>query len=465
MDEEKTNVYGDDIHLETIDASTIYKTIIKRLEGNVGEPLYPGDERRIFGEALVAVLVSVYNTVDDTARQTMLRYARGEVLDALGERVGVKRLEGSPSHTVLRFSVDMPVSKNIVIPKWTKVQAENSAYFATDVTATLQAGAYSVDVPASSIGSGAEYNGYAEGTITGLVDLLPYISKVANITPTTGGDDGEPYTQTGDDRLRERIRLAQGKYSTAGSELAYIYWAMTADASIIDVKAISESETIKRTLEVIARRVFIGGSRLHPSTLRVYAKDSAQAAIEGTDYTSIYNDDLLTITLSGALSDAEEVSVSIDRSLEGVVKIVPLLANGRSPDDEMLQKIIDTCNASSVRPLTDKVIAAPPDAVSYDVEIVYYTTPEAEAQVVENIENSSGGAVARYNEWQQSALGRDINPDQLRRLILAPDWAENLEGALRVEVISPQYTELKDTEVARFSGTFTAKHYTAGSGA
>lgn len=458
MNEETTNIYGDDIHLTELDANNIYTTVIKQLEENVGEPLYPGDERRIFGEALVAVLVSVYNTLDDVARQTMLRYARGEVLDALGERLGVKRLEGSPAKTVLRFSVSSPVDRNVIIPKWTKVQAENTVYFATDTAVTLKAGSYNVDIPASSVGNGAEYNGYAAGTITNLVDLIPYISAVSNITETAGGDDGEPYTAGGDDRLRERIRLAQGAHSTAGSETAYIYYAMTADASIIDVKAISETSETTRVLEVFDGRAFMGGARLKPPTLRVYAEDSEDPAIEGADYTAVYSDDLLTITLSGALSEAQSIKITVESSLEGVVKIVPLLKNGRIPDNDMLEKIVRTCSASDVRPLTDKVIAAAPGTVTYDVEIEYYTTPEAEAQVIANVENSNGGAIARYNEWQQAALGRDINPDQLRRLILAPNWEPNLEGALRVEIISPQYTEIKDTEVAQFSGNIIARH-------
>lgn len=457
--EENTNTYGEDIHLTELDAGTIYNTVIKQLEESVNEPLYPGDERRIFGEGVVAVLVSVYNTLDDVARQTMLRYARGEVLDALGERLGVKRLEGSPAHTILRFSVSSPVSKNIIIPKWTKVQAENSVYFATDSVATLQAGTYSVDVSASSTGNGAEFNGYAEGTLKNLVDLIPYISSVMNITETNGGDDGEPYTKEGDDRLRERIRLAQGKFSTAGSEMAYIYWAMTADASIIDVKAISETDTIKRALEVAAGRAYMGGARLKPDTLRVYAENANTPAVAGTDYTAKYEDDLLTITLSGDLADAQTIKITLDQSLEGVVKIVPLLKGGQIPDKEMLEKIVKTCSASDVRPLTDKVIAEPPQTVTYDIELEYYTTPKSEAQVIANIENSSGGAVSRYNEWQQAALGRDINPDQLRRLILAPDWAENLVGALRVNIIQPQYTEIKDTEVAQFSGNIKIKHF------
>ena len=58
-----TNTYGEDIKLTTTDASTLYKTIITELEKGAGEPLYPGDERRIFGEALVPVFVALYNSL------------------------------------------------------------------------------------------------------------------------------------------------------------------------------------------------------------------------------------------------------------------------------------------------------------------------------------------------------------------------------------------------------------------
>ena len=37
----------------------IYNTVITSLEKSVGEPLYPGDERRIFGDALVAVVLAI----------------------------------------------------------------------------------------------------------------------------------------------------------------------------------------------------------------------------------------------------------------------------------------------------------------------------------------------------------------------------------------------------------------------
>ena len=79
--------------LET-DSESIYNAVITNLEESVDEPLYPGDERRIFGDALVALFVSICTSVNDVAKQKMLQYARGEVLDALGARYFCKRKHG-----------------------------------------------------------------------------------------------------------------------------------------------------------------------------------------------------------------------------------------------------------------------------------------------------------------------------------------------------------------------------------
>ena len=121
--------------------------------------------------------------------------------------------------------------------------------------------------------------------------------------------------------------------------------------------------------------------------------------------------------------------------------------------------MLEACNASDIRPLTDVVTAVAPEVITYDIEIVYYTTPETEAEVVANVEGT-GGAIDRYNEWQVGALGRDINPDQLRKRILCPSWGENLTGAFRVDVTKPVYTPVSDTQVAKFSGHLTVSHKT-----
>ena len=91
------------------DSTDIYNTVMSMLMDSINEPLYPGDERRIYGEALVFVLVNVYNELNDTAKQRTLQYARGYVLDALGERTGTVRLQPSSAYDTFRFSISQPL--------------------------------------------------------------------------------------------------------------------------------------------------------------------------------------------------------------------------------------------------------------------------------------------------------------------------------------------------------------------
>lgn len=371
-----------DLNFITTNATTIYNEIMTELDNGVREPLYPGDERRIFGEALTVLFVAMYNAVNDAARQKMLRYARDEVLDALGENRGIPRLLAVPSKTTMRFSVIKPVSGNIVILEGTRVTGDYVRYFATDQTAVLMAGATFVDVGATSIGGGEDFNNISIGEINTLVDLsnAPLIDSVENITQTSGGSDKER-----DDVYRDRIQSAPDSLSTAGPTSAYRYWAISADPIIAD------------------------------------------AVVESPE--------------------------------PGVVLITPIGYGGVLPDgnNKMLEKVLAVCGADDIRPLTDKVLVQAPTVYPFDIELVYFATAGNESKVVQNVEGS-GGAIDRFIFWQGSAFDRDLNPDQLRRLILAPDWEDGLIGAERVEIVSPIFTQLNATTVAKFSGNITVTH-------
>ena len=432
-------------------ADEIVGEVLEQLENGVAEPLYPGDERRIFGDALAAVIVSVFNSVNDACRQKMLRYARGEVLDALGENRDVKRLDPTHATTTLRFSISSAVASNIVIPAGLRVSSDFNRYFLTDSTVVLYAGALSADVTATAERGGSDYNGIAPGEIASIVDIseAALIDSVANLTETEGGGDIES-----DDAYRERIREAENKLSTAGPAKAYKYWALSANSLVSDAVVLSDREEITCTLPVYDGHAFKGGDTLLPGTLAVYLPDDTTA---DADYTATYADNLLTLELSGALANAKTVKIKISRDMRGTVKIVPICAGGELPSEEVLADVLAACSADDVRPLTDRVIVEAPSVVYYDIDLVYYTTRANESEVVQNIEGSDG-AINRYVYWQGSNLDQDINPDYLRKLILAPDWGEELTGATRVEITAPKFTELDSTTVAKFSGKLTVSH-------
>ena len=443
-----------DFHIIDCDTEKIYDDILTNLEKHVGEPLYPGDERRYFGEAIALLFTQMYSIADDAGKQTMLKYARGETLDAIGARLDVTRRTGKPAHCTVRFGVQTPLDQDIEIPKYTKVTSDSTHYFAIPETIILKAGTYYVESIAYATVNGEDANNIMAGNLYQLVDKVPYISSVTNIDATSGGDDGEPYTTAGDNKFRERIRVAPNKLSCAGPRGAYQYWGLTSTDAIRDLQCVSEHEIMRTNFPVISGRLFIGGSHLDPDTLVIFDQDGKIS----TDYTKDYTNDLLTVTLGNSIKGQSSLYVEIYRTLEGHVKIVPLLEKGKVLDAELKREILSVLDDEKIRPMTDFVEVEAPHEVTFDIELSYTVTPGTEKEMVEKIEDS-GGAVDQYIEWQTSKLGRDINPDTLRQLIISSAWTDGLiNGALNVEIVSPTLKELDNTEVAVFSGKKKISH-------
>lgn len=142
-----------------------------------------------------------------------------------------------------------------------------------------------------------------------------------------------------------------------------------------------------------------------------------------------------TLRASQLISDA-----SVTSPVPGTVKIIPLMQGGVIPEQEMLDKVRETVNDSSIRPLTDLVLVEAPTAVNYNVELTYYIDSEDRA-VTNAVQEAVAAAVEEYKAWQKVKLGRDINPSKLISLVMGA-------GAKRVVVTSPTFTELNESQVA-----------------
>ena len=82
-----------DYNFVTNNPEEIRATVLDGISSACGA-IYPGDERFIFGEGIAALQVTLNTKFNDQARQRMLRYARGVVLDYLGEFLVVKYNDG-----------------------------------------------------------------------------------------------------------------------------------------------------------------------------------------------------------------------------------------------------------------------------------------------------------------------------------------------------------------------------------
>lgn len=186
---------------------------------------------------LYALSVQVYQAllyVDKTGKQDLLKYSYGEYLDNLAAMKGIAREKAKPARAMIRFTLSGIRPSTVEIPAGTRV-TDGEIYFQTESYAAIPAGSTSTDVAAECMTSGTSGNDLGIGEINVLVDPVPYVAKVSNTEPTSGGADIED-----DDTLKDRIYIAPSKYSVAGPEESYRYWVKTYNSNISDVLIYSD---------------------------------------------------------------------------------------------------------------------------------------------------------------------------------------------------------------------------------
>lgn len=169
--------------------------------------------------------------VDNAGKQSLIKYAYSSFLDNLGAIKGIYRDDGDAAVATERFSVSEIQKDAITIPMGTRVTAGDNVFFYTTEEAEIPAGEQYVDVGIKCTENGEAANGYEPGKINTLINPIPYIGSVANVTKTAGGTEEES-----DEKLAERIYLAPSSYSVAGPNDAYEYWVKTCNSGISDVK-------------------------------------------------------------------------------------------------------------------------------------------------------------------------------------------------------------------------------------
>ncbi len=140
-------------------------------------------------------------------------------------------------------------------------------------------------------------------------------------------------------------------------------------------------------------------------------------------------------TYNPAISD-----VRVDSEEPGYVDIKFILQGGTLPDETMLEELEKYLQNEEIRPLTDSVRVQAPDIQDYTIDLTYYVNESDRARAAA-IQEQVRIAVEEYRSWQQEKIGRDINPDQLRKKIISA-------GAKRVEIRSPEFVKIPKKGIA-----------------
>lgn len=224
-----------DIHFVDTDTNTVVNALIRSYEAFTGRTLYPADPARLFILWVADIIIQERVNIDFSARQNVPRYAEGEYLDSLAELFkDAYRLEPEKAKTTLRFTLSIPLEVATIIPAGTRVTVDGEIIFQTTQALTIPAGDLFGDVEAECQTAGEIGNGFVPGQITQLIDIFPYFGSVENVSESDGGADEES-----DAAFYERMRESVETFSTAGPLGAYEYYAKSASALIVDVKATS----------------------------------------------------------------------------------------------------------------------------------------------------------------------------------------------------------------------------------
>lgn len=376
-------------------ATEIRSYIITIYESISGRVLSQSDPIRLFLEAIATIIINQRSVIDFAAKQNLLSYTTDEYVDYLAELVGVKRNQAEPAKTTIRFTLSQPLGSVYTVPAGTLLNA-GALEFSTTEDLDIAIGQVTGDVTAECTTPGTIGNNLLPGQIRVLVEPLPYVSAVENITTSNGGSERE-----GVESMVERIRLAPSSFSVAGPRDAYIYWALTANPAIIDVSV----------------------STPDPDNIRelVYSVLESHSA---------------SPELISDMQDALE-----NATWPGTVDVRPLLEGGTIPQHEVLDQVNSVLSADDVRPFTDVVEVNAPEVAGYNVDVDYWVR-SADAASSVSIQAAVNAAVQDYIKWQKTKIGRDIVPDELIHRMMSA-------GAKRVVVNSPTYTVLDDTQVAQ----------------
>lgn len=135
--------------------------------------------------------------------------------------------------------------------------------------------------------------------------------------------------------------------------------------------------------------------------------------------------------------------VGIASPKPGEVEICLTLTGGELPQPAYLERLMEYLDDK--RPLTDQLTLKAPEVVEFDLDMTYYINRSDTNRELE-IRAAVEAAVQQYLSWQESTIGRDLNPDKLVALVIAA-------GAKRLEVRQPVKQVIASGQIFKHSSS------------
>lgn len=366
-----------------------------------GKTLFPAQPEKLLVN-WAAYLKTVTDTnIQFTGEQCLVNFAVGNNLDQLGTFWDTPRLSAEPAITLLQFTLTALQSTNTIIPQGTIVVTNDGLFnFATIENLIIPPNTLTGTVVAECTVLGEEANGYAVGTINQLFGIITNVDSVTNLTPSNSGAEIE-----GDDRYRERLKLAPNKLTTAGSVDHYKFLVLSSDSSIISVGI--ESPNAQRRKQINNQLADQLAQDLLDELENNYA----------IDVSGVNNTDLRFLFINYIAVPRYSIDIYI-------------LTDTGLPSNALLSNVQDYLDADTVRPLTDVVRVLPAKQKNQNITVEITALVTADLIL---LQSQLEQALDAYIENLQNNLGFDIVPSQIINALF-------LEGVYQVDLISPTQT-------------------------
>ncbi|WP_197229876.1 baseplate J/gp47 family protein [Lysinibacillus sphaericus] len=224
---------------------TIVSEMLQHINDKTGLEFQRSDPRRKFVESLATFVSFERNRAEHALKQNLLAYATDDMLDLKGDELDTPRLIDKAATTIIGFNLETARGVALPIPQGTRVKIAE-VYFQTTKIAVVPIDVSYIELPMTCTETGEIGNDYLPGETVTLVDPLPYVKSVVNTVVSAGGAEMEE-----DDPYAERIRLAPEKFSVAGPDLAYKYFALTSSQDIADVEVDSPAPGVTRIVALL----------------------------------------------------------------------------------------------------------------------------------------------------------------------------------------------------------------------
>lgn len=358
------------------DISFINEYTVKKLEDDMiswykqrhkeltGEDVVLGDadDRKIILQTGAYFIFQGYMFSDDAGKMGLLKYSRGEFLENLGALKHIEREPAAGATTTLRFTVKEARTTTTMIPKGTKVTAGDGVYFATDEYSEILAGDTFADVGATCELKGSAGNKYGAGDLTMLVDSIPFLDSVRNITKAENGADLES-----DESLRDRIYIAPASYSTAGTRDSYEYYVREFNHNVSDISIISLEPCVVTVRYLLENGAVPGEESINE--LREYLERSTIKPL--TDKIEVTAPDLVAYDLDvkyfinkSDLNKAESIQLEVSTAISDYI-LWQKLKMGRDINPNELIKRVLTAGAKRIEIVSPEFSRINDNAVAF----------------------------------------------------------------------------------------------------